>query len=220
MQRQPEPELMDDEAQALAYASANFDEPHAQFISLLKAAFPNQSFGGWTLDLGCGPADITRRFALAFPAAQMDGIDGAEAMLTPGRQAISAAGLETRVTLWHKYLPQDAMPRPHYHNVICNSLLHHLKQPMDLWHCIAGITRPGARIFVMDLLRPVNTITARQLVELYAADEPDILQHDFYHSLLAAYSLAEVQQQLQQAQLTTLHVHQVSDRHFTVAGII
>ena len=36
MQRVPEPELMSDEDQAMAYANADFEEPHNHFISLLK----------------------------------------------------------------------------------------------------------------------------------------------------------------------------------------
>ena len=42
MQRIPEPELMTDEGQAIAYANADFEEPHNHFIKLLKESIGNQ----------------------------------------------------------------------------------------------------------------------------------------------------------------------------------
>ena len=36
------------------------------------------------MDLGCGAADISIRFAKAFPNYQIDALDGAEAMLAEG----------------------------------------------------------------------------------------------------------------------------------------
>lgn len=40
MQRIPEPDLMDDDAQARAYAEADFSEPHENFIALFKQQWP------------------------------------------------------------------------------------------------------------------------------------------------------------------------------------
>ena len=41
MQRVPEPELMDDPAQALAYAGADFSEPHQAFVAHFRERFPD-----------------------------------------------------------------------------------------------------------------------------------------------------------------------------------
>lgn len=218
MQRIPEPELMNDAAQALAYAQADFSEPHQYFVSLINESFPGHNFAGRVLDLGCGPADITLRFARAYPASIIDGVDGAEAMLTLGRKAVEAAGLQQRIHLWQCLLPGDALPQDKYDAVISNSLLHHLQQPQVLWQCLQQYAKPGAPVFIMDLMRPKSREQAQQLLETYAADEADILRHDFYHSLLAAYTVDELEQQLQEAGLTQLKVSVVSDRHFTVSG--
>ena len=59
---------------------------------------------------------------------------------------------------------------------------------------------------------------AQQFVELYAEGEAEVLRQDFYHSLLAAYSAEEVEQQLVIAGLSGLEVSIVSDRHLTVSG--
>ena len=211
---------MDDAEQALAYARADFAEPHENFVDLIEETFPAHDFNGKVLDLGCGPADITLRFARRFPQAQIDAVDGAEAMLALGRDAVAQSAQADRITLWRKYLPDDAMPRKQYDAIISNSLLHHLRQPLDLWHCIRNHASAGMQVFVMDLMRPHNTDIARQLVAQYAAEEAEILQRDFYHSLLAAYTVEEVQQQLQQAGLSHLQVRCVSDRHLTVSGVM
>lgn len=219
MERIPEPELMDDEIQACAYATADFESPHNYFIELFQDTFPDLNPQGTVLDLGCGPADITIRFASVFPQCSLIGVDGAQAMLEYGKRAIINAGLDDQINLLHGYLPDIELPKKNYAAVISNSLLHHLADPMVLWQVISKYAQPGVPVFIMDLMRPDSKQTARVLVEEYSADEPDILKHDFYHSLLAAYSPEEVRYQLNKADLH-LRVQIVSDRHLVVSGVM
>jgi hypothetical protein len=134
-------------------------------------------------------------------------------MLRLGRAALAERQLDGRVTLVHGYLPEAAAPRATYDLVFSNSLLHHLRQAADLWHCVRRWRRPGAPVFVMDLLRPDSRAEAERLVDLHAAGEPDVLRRDFLHSLCAAYRVDEVHAQLRQAALG-LEVETVSDRHW------
>ena len=217
MQRIPEPELMDDEAQARAYAEADFEEPHSHFIQLFQQSFPELSFKGCVLDLGCGPADISLRFANAYPECALHGVDAAAAMLAFGDKAIERAGLQGRIRLLQGYLPGVGLPLQQYDTVISNSLLHHLADPMVLWQTVQEYAAPAAPVFIMDLMRPESTSQAQAMVDEYAAGEPEVLQHDFYHSLLAAYTPQEVQQQLGVLALP-LTVNVVSDRHLVVSG--
>lgn len=217
MRRRPEPELMDDAAQAQAYAEADFSEPHNRFIELFQRTFPGLQVTGCVLDLGCGPGDITLRFARAFPHCTVHGLDGAAAMLAHGEAALNATGLTGRVKFIHGYLPDTALPPSRYDGIISNSLLHHLAEPRVLWAAIKHCGRRGAPIFVMDLLRPQNEAAAAALVTQYAATEPAILQRDFFNSLLAAYRPDEITAQLQAAGLE-LAVEVASDRHFIVHG--
>lgn len=218
MQRIPEPELMDDVVQAAAYAQADFEDAHARFIELFRAAFPDEAPTGNVLDLGCGPADITVRFARAFPHCVIHGVDGAAAMLDHGRQRIEREQLAQRIVLVHGHLPGAALPLASYDAVISNSLLHHLHDPAVLWRTLARYARPGAPLFVMDLKRPVSRAAAEALVQQYADGEPAILRHDFLHSLCAAYRPDEVAAQLRAAGLDYLAVAEVSDRHLVVHG--
>lgn len=219
MDRIPEPELMDDPAQALAYARADFEQPHNQFIAQFRAAFPDWPGSGFVLDLGCGPGDICRRFAQAFPAVRIHGVDGAAAMLAIGRDDLRTAELDHRVQLHAGYLPGAALPRERYDAIISNSLLHHLNDPQVLWQAILHHAAPGAPVFVMDLRRPESRERVAELVETYAAGEPEVLRADFHNSLLAAYRGDEVDAQLRAAGIGWLRVVATGDRHLLIHGI-
>ncbi len=72
----------------------------------------------------------------------------------------------------------------------------------------------------MDLMRPESEVEVLRLVELYVANEPDVLRHDFQHSLFAAYRVDEVRAQLDAAGLNKLTVEAVSDRHQVIVGLL
>ena len=220
LERIPEPELMNEAEQAAAYALADFEEPHSRFIELFRETFPDAAIDGVVLDLGCGPGDITIRFVHAFPGCVVHGVDGAAAMLAHGHRRVEQEGLRERVRLIEGYLPGAALPLSGYDTVISNSLLHHLRDPMVLWDTLKHYAKPGARVFIMDLLRPASHDQAQLLVDEYAAGEADILRHDFFHSLLAAYRPDEVTEQLRAAAIDGLTVEQISDRHLLIYGCV
>ncbi|MCM1982859.1 class I SAM-dependent methyltransferase [Lyngbya confervoides] len=220
MERIPEPELMDDHDQAMAYSAADFAAPHQAFIEQLCCCFPELPPRGLALDLGCGPGDIARRFALAYPGWTLDAIDGAEAMLNCGRQQIQSEDLKRRIRFSKVFLPQDCPPHNGYDFIFSNSLLHHLANPLDLWRSLQRWSHAATPVFVMDLLRPESVEAAQSLVEQYTAGEPDLLRRDFYHSLLAAYRLEEVESQLQAVGLSRLQRSIISDRHWIAWGYL
>jgi hypothetical protein len=61
-------------------------------------------------------------------------------------------------------------------------------------------------------------VRAREFVRKYCGNEPAVLRRDFYNSLLAAFTPAEVRRQLKRAGLRGLKVRVISDRHLLVAG--
>ncbi len=206
---------MDDPAQAHAYAEADFSEPHEAFVRYFQERFAGYS-PRQVLDLGCGPADVTVRFARAFPQAAILGVDGAAAMLALARERLARTGCAGRIALRLGRLPGLALGE-RFDTIISNSLLHHLADPMALWEGVRRHARPAAAVFVMDLVRPPSRAAAERLVAEHAAGEPEILRRDFFNSLLAAYRPEEVAVQLRQARLD-LAIEVVSDRHMLIFG--
>ena len=129
-------------------------------------------------------------------------------------------GFTHRIKLIEGILPGVSLPQQQYHAIISNSLLHHLADPFVLWQTIKHHAKPFAHVFVMDLFRPVDEQTVQFLVKEHAANEPDVLRTDFENSLRAAFTVEEVQQQLEETGLTNLQVEQVSDRHIIIYGTL
>ena len=219
MDRIPEPELMSDPAQARAYAGADFSEPHQAFVERFREHFPMHQ-PRRVLDLGCGAADVTIRFARAHPECKLTGVDGAAAMLALACEAVARAGLTQRISLVEARLPESALPRSTFDTVICNSLLHHLTDPHVLWNACTEYAAPGAAVWVVDLRRPGSREQAERLVREHAGAELEILQRDFLNSLLAAYRPEEIAAQLARAGLARFKAEAVGDRHVSVYGFL
>ncbi|MEQ8277283.1 MAG: class I SAM-dependent methyltransferase [Deltaproteobacteria bacterium] len=212
MDRTPEPELMEDVAQAEAYARADFDTPNEAFVDRFLATFPDFVRGS-IVDLGCGPADIPLRLARRLPEVRVTGVDGSAAMLAPGRAAVEA--FDGRVVLVEGTLPGAVAGR--FDAVISNSLLHHLHDPDVLWAEVVRVANPGAVVLVADLSRPDSADAVDRLVEQYAANEPEVLRRDFRNSLHAAFTTEEIEAQLARHGLA-LEVERISDRHVAIHG--
>jgi ubiquinone/menaquinone biosynthesis C-methylase UbiE len=217
MRRIPEPELMEGKEQAKAYAEADFNQANSQFSRLFRSAFPAFRGEGRVLDLGCGPGHILMDFARNFPGCTCLGIDGSQAMLDQGLAYVVQPNASS-VTLQCSCLPFTDDCRK-WQVILTNSLLHHLADPGHLWQSIIKCAAPGALVMVMDLFRPCSEKAAAALVKKYSGKEPQILQDDFYHSLLAAYRVEEVREQIREQGLD-LQCSKVSDRHLAAWGRI
>jgi 2-polyprenyl-3-methyl-5-hydroxy-6-metoxy-1,4-benzoquinol methylase len=213
-----EPELMDDEAQVSAYARADFAEENQGFVDRFREYFPDFS-EGLIFDLGCGPGDIPIRLARALPMCRITGIDASAPMIRLAEQAVAQAGISARVSFRCERF-QDIAGVNHADAAISNSLLHHVPNPLQFWHKLRVLVKPGSPVLVMDLLRPESPEAAQAIVEQYAAREPDVLRRDFYNSLLAAFTEDEIGAQLAQMNLTRLLIDVPDDRHWVVGGII
>ncbi len=218
MQRLPEPELMDDPAQAKAYAHADFEDAHSAIVAHFRRVFGKHEAPQTMLDLGCGPADISIRFARLYPDCKIDAVDGAHFMLEQARTFIARAVLQDQITLHLQRLPDCELPEKCYQAIVSNSLLHHLHEPQDLWTTVRKYATPGTAIFICDLYRPQTLEQAEDFVSRYAAGEPEVLRRDFYNSLRAAFTPDEVEAQLSVAGLRGLSLEPISDRHLLVHG--
>src|SRR2546428_1314782 len=186
MNRILEPELMEDEAQVLAYAAADFEEDNQGFLDRFREYFPEFT-EGHILDLGCGPGNMPVRFARALPSCRITGVDASEPMIGLAGVAVKQAGLADRITFRCERFQGVSLVEP-VDAAVSNSLLHHVPNPLQFWYRLRQLVKPDSPVLVMDLLRPDSPEEAQAIVNRYAAKEPEILRRDFYNSLLAAVS--------------------------------
>lgn len=215
-----ESEVMDDPAQASAYARADFADVNRAFVERFLTRFPDVE-NGTILDLGCGPCDIPVRLAHAVPGCRIAAVDASWPMLAHAWRVVRSHNLTGRIDLVCARVPSMCVRSGKMFDVlVSNSLLHHLPDPGACWESVKRVVRPGAPVLVMDLARPESKDQAREIVRSAAAGEDTILKRDFFRSLLAAFTPGEVAFQLESAGLGYLEVRMASDRHWAVAGRI
>jgi SAM-dependent methyltransferase len=217
MERIPEPELMEDKEQAAAYAQADFNEPNTLFLEKFNEKVGEIS--GQVLDLGCGPAQLSLRFAQAHPNCVVFAVDGSRAMLLEAQKLMQRSPqVKGRIVLIHDKISGASLPQHLFRSIISNSLLHHLHDPMQLWNALKNYAASNAWIFIMDLFRPRSPEEARAIVEKYSGNEPAVLKRDFFNSLQAAFEEEEIRRQLKEAGLDHLYTQIVSELHVIIYG--
>jgi ubiquinone/menaquinone biosynthesis C-methylase UbiE len=215
MDRVLEPEIMDGEAEAAAYARADFSDSNQAYVADVMKSFPDRLAN--VVDLGCGPGDIAIRLSRAAASIRITGVDGSPAMLAIARAALRSAGLERRVSFLEGRLPGVALAESSFDLVLSKDMLHHLPNPQVLWREVRRLGRPGAAVCVMDLSRPATCAAAHEIVERVSGSEHPLLKTDFYNSLCAAFTAEEVRDQLSAAGLS-FTVSQLTERHLCVKG--
>ena len=216
MERVLESELMDDELQSIAYARADFSASNQFFVDGFINDFPQRL--RTAVDIGCGPGDVMIRLARALPDLHITAIDASAPMIALARGAVMTEGASDRIELVQGYVPGVALQAHSFDAVLSKDLLHHVPDPSVLWKEVARLGRPGAVVYVMDLVRPPTREEAHRIVDRVAAHEDPILREDFYNSLCAAFTVDELREQVAAAGLD-LEVRQASDRHALISGV-
>ena len=170
MDRILEPEIMDDEQQAIAYASADFSSSNQMFVDGMVDAYASRL--GTVLDIGCGPGDIPIRLAQARSSVYIVAVDASDVMVRLANDALDRAGLARRVQIVQGRIPGLRVRRGGFDAIISKDLLHHLPDPMVFWEEVKRLGRPGTVLYGMDLFRPATPDDAKTIVESVSANEP------------------------------------------------
>lgn len=210
---------MDLQHEVDAYAGANFRDVNQRFVArTLEVAPPTDVLR--VVDLGCGPGEITISLAMARPRWDVLGIDASSPMLQVASKR-AARELVRNVRFRLTDVRRLAAEFGPFDLIVSNSLLHHVREPNELWETIRRVAAPGATVLVRDLFRPASLEEAQAIVESYAGSESETLREEFLRSLRAAYTPDEVRDQLRRIGMgESFTVETVSDRHLDVRGVL
>jgi ubiquinone/menaquinone biosynthesis C-methylase UbiE len=218
MQRVPERELMDGVEEARTYAGAKFPDVVGDVVDRLLQLAPQTDRPLRLIDMGTGPGSIPILIARARPNWQITALDASKAMLRIAGIAFKMTGLHERVKTHLGDAKATGLPPASFDVVFCNNFLHHMPDPVPLWREMKRLIAPGGLIYVRDLIRPDTEAQAREVVRQYASDKPESFQEGYYVSLLSAFRVEEVREQLAAAGVTGLNIEQVSHRNLDIFG--
>ena len=203
---------MDTKEQARSYASADFAGANKLFIDTLQKRI-KVTAQTKLLDIGCGDGEILIQIHNMLQC-NITALDGSKCMLDELNQKLKIHNINDVVVVNEK-LETNSLLDKSFDLVISNSVLHHVESPSLFWENVIDLTKPGGFIAVMDLFRPETESSLIKTLKTYGGEDPVLLK-DFENSLRAAYTIDEVQEQLQKSRASSYIVKPISDRHFFV----
>jgi len=206
MTRVPEMEVMDDESEVEAYSSAAaqsyLEAIDKSFVEHVARLYGEEQPSGLALDLGCGPGQITILLAKRWPAVRWIGLDAAPSMLAQGRKDASAAGVDTIDFQTVRVGPEGDGRLPYedasFDLVVCNSVLHHLADPLQSLDEMARVAKPGAVFLLRDLARPAAPLYPLH-VRIFGRHYDGEMRRLYEASVRAAYTADELEAMLQRS---------------------
>lgn len=153
--------------------------------------------GDRVLDLGCGPASLLATIARRCPEAEFLGIDLSGGMVSRGKEALEALGVEN-LELRIEDMTQLASIDSGTVDVVLSSMaIHHLPglgHLQLLFEAAERVATPEARFFLADFGRVRSLKSVEYLVRRAIPRDEPVLEHDYRASLRAAFSREEMQE--------------------------
>ena len=212
--RVPEPEVMESAEDAAEYDAMDHSLVNAKFVEDFdRFARPVT----WPLDVGTGTALIPITLCRAL-VKSIVAVDASAEMLAVAKQNLERVGLADRVTLKLARVQSLPFADGEFHQVISNSLLHHLPNPADALPEMVRVCRVGGSLFVRDLARPDSEAELEQLVQIHAKAATPYQRRLFSDSLRASLTLEEFRAMVVGLGFAPETVTRTSDRHLTWAA--
>lgn len=212
MERELEPEVMDDPAEAAAYDAMDHEEPNRAFVERLVELGAR----GRVLDIGTGPGQVPLLLCQRLRGVRVLGVDLAESMLVRARARVAASPHAGRVELRRADAKALPLPDASFDTVCSNTILHHLADPRPLLAEAARVLAPGGALLVRDLFRPPTPDAAHRLVERHAAGATPAQRELFRASLHAALTPDELRRLADESGLGDAELVIDSDRHMSL----
>ncbi len=203
LERVPEPEVMDEASEVEAYSAAAaqsyLEKIDRSFVEHVGRLLPQKK--GLALDVGCGPGQIPIMMAQRWPGLRIVGVDAAPGMVEQARRNAAAARVPISFQVLRVAgeddgrLPFDDCS---FDLVTCNSVLHHLPDPISVLDEIARVAKPSGAVLVRDLRRALLfPLHVRWFGRHYSGE----MRRLYEASVRAAYTPKELQQLLSRSRL-------------------
>lgn len=211
-----EPELIDTREEAELYDQMDHEAVNRQFVDDLLA---EGDLGSDVVDLGTGTALIPIELCRRVTNVRVMAIDASAEMLDLANRRLELESLKGRIELVQADCKRLAGFEPAIADtVICNSLIHHLPDPVLAVAAAKRLLKPGGRLFVRDLFRPSTAAAVESLVAAHAASEPEAARQMLRDSLFAALTLDEARKMFADCGFDPADLRMTSDRHWTFSG--
>ncbi len=205
---------MDTFEEAFEYDSMDHSQVNEVFCNDFFAA-RSLTDGVQILDVGTGTAQIPIEICKRNPNLKITAIDLAESMLELGNKNIKSSGLQASITLGKVDSKKMPYPDESFDQVISNSIIHHIPNPLECFKEMIRVTKKGGLLFVRDLLRPLLENELLAIVKMHASDATPKQKQLFTDSLHASLSLGEVREMVKLFGFDASTVVQSSNRHWT-----
>ena len=216
LERIPEPEVMDDPDGVEAYSAA----ASQAYLERIDRTFVEHALSlgvaeGHALDIGTGPGVIPIMLAARVPGLRLTGVDLSEPMLQKAREAAQEAGVADRLDFRVGDAKSLPLSERSFDLVLCNSLLHHLPDPLALLNEISRLVRPGGAILLRDLRRPSRLEFPLHAL-WFGRHYSGVMSQLYWDSLQAAYTRAELESLLRRSQLAGARVFRTGRTHIGI----
>lgn len=224
--RVPEPEVMDDAGEVQAYSSASAEA----YLSTIDDSFVEHAIrlaghaAGRAVDIGCGPGQIVKKLSVRLPQWKFYGVDRSVVMIRvaaePGGNGKGSPAPGSAAAKAHvQFVAGDANSLPFrdasFDLVLCNSVLHHMREPGRLLAEIRRIARPNGAILLRDLGRP-SRIRHPFHVRWHGRHYEGLMYKLYCDSVRAAYTSEELGAMLSSAGIPGARVFAQGSTHLGI----
>ena len=209
LKRVPEPELMDDDSEVEAYAGAAaqayLEAIDRSFLQHVEGLMPSPRIDtARVLDVGCGPGQILVMMKQRWPGMQIVGLDAGPAMIEKARRDAAEADIDITYEVL-RVGPQGDARLPYgdgeFDIVTCNSVIHHLTDPVGALDEMARVAKPDGAVLVRDLQRPSLMLPYALHVRVFGRHYEGEMKRLYEASVAAAYTPKEFGELLAKSKL-------------------
>lgn len=219
MNRVMEKEIMGNMDSVESFLNADFGKLHQMFISELEQ-FVGRNKIQTILDIGSGTGVLTKKILKVFPNSIIHCIDGSSEMIKVSNSILKEEIELKRVKTINIMLEDLISTDLDYDLIISSNFIHHLSNSIELWNLIKNINNNKTYIFMMDLLRPKNVDEAKEIVERVSGNESEVMKRDHFNSLLSAFEVNEIKEQLKCVDLQNKLTVKSTKSHLFIYGIL